>query len=102
MRPDIKAGPSPRNFIADTNPELIPGASSFGSSVSCGKAGVLPTTSARQAAKIQCLRMMYFDLFSSLRRKKQIEKRSRRPHFNYGDRLLPTEASAICKWEPLG
>jgi hypothetical protein len=45
---------------------------------------------------------MYFDLFSSLRRKKQIEKRSRRPHFNYGDRLLPTEASAICKWEPLG
>ena len=60
-RPDMKAGPIPRNFIAETKPEFIPGASSLGSSESWASARKFPADRARPTDKIQCLSMANFD-----------------------------------------
>jgi len=60
-RPDMKAGPIPRNFIAETKPEFIPGVSSLGSSESWPSASKFPADRARPTDKIQYLSMANFD-----------------------------------------
>jgi len=51
----------PRNFIAETNPEFIPGVSSLGSSESWPRASKFPADRAKPTDKIQCLSMAKFD-----------------------------------------